>query len=143
MKFPKADAALKLLGLLGKKKNTVENENDGQIVNNDSGDVDGNGCCRATGDSSNGLDCAAEVLEEDKPDETDAVDELRPPKKTKCSIDETRSVLVNDEGHKQNEPETCVENIVEDNDKCLKLHPREKKLIDFREKLLSCSPNGQ
>ncbi|KAL0356621.1 UNVERIFIED_CONTAM: tRNA-dihydrouridine(47) synthase [NAD(P)(+)]-like [Sesamum calycinum] len=112
-----------------------ENENDGQIVKNDSGDVDGNSCCRATGDSSNGVDCAAEVLEEDKPDEADATDELRPPKKTKCSTDDTCSVLVNDEGCKQNEPETCIENFVEDNDKCLKLHPREKKLIDFREKL--------
>ncbi|KAK4401441.1 tRNA-dihydrouridine(47) synthase [NAD(P)(+)]-like [Sesamum angolense] len=73
-----------------------ENENDGQIVKNDSGDVDGNSCCRATGDSSNGVDCAAEVLEEDKPDEADAPDELRPPKKTKCSTDDTCSVLVND-----------------------------------------------
>ncbi|XP_011088544.1 tRNA-dihydrouridine(47) synthase [NAD(P)(+)]-like isoform X2 [Sesamum indicum] len=136
MKFPKADAALELLGLVGqgKKKKMVENENDDKIVSNDSGDVDGNGCCRATGDSSNDLDCAAEVLEEGKPDEADTTDELRPPKKTKSSIDETCSVLVND-GCKQNEPETCIENIVEDNDKCLKLHPREKKLIDFREKL--------
>ncbi|KAL0422864.1 UNVERIFIED_CONTAM: tRNA-dihydrouridine(47) synthase [NAD(P)(+)]-like [Sesamum latifolium] len=113
----------------------VENENDGQIADNDAGDVDGNGCCGATGDSGNDLDCAAEVLEEDKPGEADATDEHRPPKKTKCSIDETCSVLVNDEGCKENEPETCIENIVEDNDKCLKLHPREKKLIDFREKL--------
>ncbi|KAL0334628.1 UNVERIFIED_CONTAM: tRNA-dihydrouridine(47) synthase [NAD(P)(+)]-like [Sesamum radiatum] len=84
----------------GKKKKMVENENenenDGQIVKNDSGDIDGNSCCRATGDSSNGVDCAAEVLEEDKPDEADATDELRPPKKTKCSTDDTCSVLVND-----------------------------------------------
>lgn len=35
------------------------------------------------------------------------------------------------ESCKQSEPE----NIVEDNDKCLKLHPREKKIIDFRDKL--------
>lgn len=32
-------------------------------------------------------------------------------------------------------PETIIEKIVEDNDKCLKLHPREKKIIDFRDKL--------
>lgn len=36
---------------------------------------------------------------------------------------------------KQSETKTIVDNNVEDNDKCLKLHPREKKLIDFREKL--------
>ncbi|GFP89002.1 tRNA-dihydrouridine(47) synthase [NAD(P)(+)]-like [Phtheirospermum japonicum] len=51
--------------------------------------------------------------------------ELTPPKKTQCSIDETCFA----------EPETVIVNIVEDNDKCLKLHRRERKLIDFREKL--------
>ncbi|KAK6136656.1 hypothetical protein DH2020_029600 [Rehmannia glutinosa] len=122
-----------------------DNDNDGQIVANGSGDVDGNSCCKAPVDSSNKLDGVAEVLEEDKPDEADVGDELRPPKKTKCSVDETCSAPLNDGqvlhekdmdiSCKQNEPETIIENIVEDNDKCLKLHPREKKLIDFREKL--------
>ncbi|KAI3446213.1 hypothetical protein Pfo_002878 [Paulownia fortunei] len=148
MKFPKADAALKLLGLLGqgKKKNMGDNDNDGQIVANGSGDVDGNDCCRATADASNKIDCSAEVLEEGKPDEADVADELRPPKKTKCSIDETCSAPLDDavqilhekdvdKSCEQNEPVSIIENIVEDNDKCLKLHPREKKLIDFREKL--------
>lgn len=45
--------------------------------------------------------------------------------KTVVQQTETRTVV------EQKEPET----IVVDNDKCLKLHPREKKLIDFREKL--------
>lgn len=148
MKFPKADAALKLLGLLartrpftliisshcdeygrlflftlhfffflyqlfvyigiflfilvfwlqgqGKKTKMGDNDNDGQNAANGSEDVDGNGCCRATADSSNELDCSVEVLEEDKPDEADVADELRPPKKTKCSIDETCPVPLND-----------------------------------------------
>lgn len=34
-----------------------------------------------------------------------------------------------------NEPLTIVEHAIGDTDKSLKLHPREKKLIDFREKL--------
>lgn len=36
---------------------------------------------------------------------------------------------------KLNEPETIATSIVKDNDDCLKLHPREKKIIDFRDKL--------
>ncbi|PIM99835.1 tRNA-dihydrouridine synthase [Handroanthus impetiginosus] len=147
MKFPKADAALKFLGLVGqgKKKKIEGNNDDDQIVVNGSGAVDGNGCCGATADSSNGVDCSTEFLEEDKLGEADVADELRPPKKTKCSIDETSLMpLDNDQIHhekdmdkscKQSDSETIIENIAEDNDKCLKLHPREKKLIDFREKL--------
>lgn len=40
-----------------------------------------------------------------------------------------------DKSCKHSGPETIIENIVDDNDKCLKLHPREKKIIDFRDKL--------
>ncbi|KAL3613978.1 hypothetical protein CASFOL_042052 [Castilleja foliolosa] len=142
MKFPKADASLKHLGLLGpgKNKKLLDNENDCQIAGNGSGDVDGN-CCKTTAYSSNKLD----TLEEDKPVEADVGDEPRPPKKTKCSIDETCSVPLTDvqvpddkdigQVCEQIEPETIIETIVEDNDKCLKLHRRERKLIDFREKL--------
>lgn len=32
-------------------------------------------------------------------------------------------------------PESTTDNVVTENDSCLKLHQREKKLIDFREKL--------
>lgn len=74
------------------KKKGGDNDNDGLIIVNGAEDVDGNGCCRATADDSNELDCSAEVMEEDKPDDADGADELRPPKKTKCSIDETCSV---------------------------------------------------
>lgn len=151
----------------GKKPKIGDNENGGLTLNG-SGDADGNGCCRAIADSSNGLNCSAEVLEEDKPDEADVAHELRPPKKPKCSSDEPCSVqlddgwlyhdyftfqffnfmleyfswsivagqVIQDKGmDKANEPESIVEHTVEDNDKCLKLHSREKKLIDFREKL--------
>ncbi|KAL8060248.1 hypothetical protein ABFX02_02G012200 [Erythranthe guttata] len=145
MKFPKADDALNLLGLLkqGKKKNMGDNDSDGQVVINGNGDVDGKGCCRENPDSVNEVDCTAEVLEEDKPYEADVAEELRPPKKTKSSIDETCSEPLidgeilhekdTDKSCEQSEPD--FEIIMEDNDKCLKLHPREKKLIDFKEKL--------
>ncbi|KAG8368148.1 hypothetical protein BUALT_Bualt15G0014900 [Buddleja alternifolia] len=124
-----------------KKPKIGDNENGGRTLNG-SGDADGNGCCRAISDSSNGLNCSAEVLEEDKPDEADVAHELRPPKKPKCSSDEPCSVQLDDGQVLQDkgmdgatELESVVEHTVEDNDKCLKLHPREKKLIDFREKL--------
>lgn len=58
-----------------------------QNVANGSENVDGNGCCTATADSSDKLDCSAEVLEEAKPDEAEVADELRPPKRTKPSIE--------------------------------------------------------
>ncbi|XP_057788581.1 LOW QUALITY PROTEIN: tRNA-dihydrouridine(47) synthase [NAD(P)(+)]-like [Salvia miltiorrhiza] len=138
MKFPKADAALKLLGLQGQGKKTKAggNDNDGKNVTNDE-KVEGNGCC---------MEDSAEVLEEDIADKADVADEVRPPKKTKCSTDEACDAPLNGEilnekdvgeSCKQSEPEaeSIVENFVEDNDKCLKLHPREKKIIDFRDKL--------
>ncbi|CAA0807685.1 tRNA-dihydrouridine(47) synthase [Striga hermonthica] len=125
MKFPKADAALKILGLVGQGKNKKMGDKDND-VSNGSGDADGK-CC------------------EDKLDEADAAEKIRPPKKTKCSIDEIGNAPLDDDSVpeekdtdqscKQNEPESINENIGEDNDKCLKLHPREKKLIDFRDKI--------
>ncbi|KAL3621350.1 hypothetical protein CASFOL_036262 [Castilleja foliolosa] len=140
MKFHKADASLKNLGLLGKNKKMLDNENDGQIAGNGSGDTDGN-CCKTPADLSNKLD----TLEEDKPVKADVADEPRPPKKTKCSTDGSCSAPFTDvqvpdkkdldQSCEQIEPETIIETTVEDNDKCLKLHPRERKLIDFREKL--------
>ncbi|KAG6413472.1 hypothetical protein SASPL_126185 [Salvia splendens] len=134
MKFPKADAALKLLGLQvqGKKAKPSGNDNDDET---NGSNVNGNGCCRED---------SAEVLE-DIVDKADVTDEVRRSKKTKCSTDEACDALTDGgviihekdvgESCKQSEPESVVENIVEDNDKCLKLHPREKKIIDFRDKL--------
>ncbi|XP_042002855.1 tRNA-dihydrouridine(47) synthase [NAD(P)(+)]-like [Salvia splendens] len=132
MKFPKADAALKLLGLQvqGKKAKPSGNDNDDETNGSN-----GNGCCRED---------SAEVLEEDIVYKSGVADEVRRSKKTKCSTDEacdatTDGVIIHEkdvcERCKQSEPESVVENIVEDNDKCLKLHPREKKIIDFRDKL--------
>lgn len=123
-----------------KKKKTGDSDNEGENATNGSEDVDGNGCCGA---DSVTLGSSAEVVEEDKVDKVD--DDLRPPKKTKCTTDETCALSLNggDTLHQKdtgeicelNEPETIATNIVEDNDDCLKLHPREKKIIDFSDKL--------
>ncbi|XP_051135563.1 tRNA-dihydrouridine(47) synthase [NAD(P)(+)]-like isoform X2 [Andrographis paniculata] len=157
MKFPKAEASLKLLGLLGQGKNKkVENKGDDtETIANGSQDVAVEACYRAN----NEMVCPTEVLEQEKPD---VADEHRPPKKTKCSVDEACSALHNgqilhEKDHdkiyeqseqetiveqskidpivEQTEPKSIVESISEDNDKCLRLNSREKKLIDFREKL--------
>lgn len=39
------------------------------------------------------------------------------------------------ESCRKSEAESISENMADDNDKCLKLHPRERKIIDFRDKL--------
>ncbi|KAL6499106.1 hypothetical protein OROGR_028127 [Orobanche gracilis] len=113
-----------------KKNKAGENGNDSRNVTNGS-NVDGNGCCGAD---------SAEAVEEDNIDKARRGDEVRPPKKTKCSTDETCVPLNSGENlHEKDVDESCQESepetIVEDNDKCLKLHPREKKIIDFRDEL--------
>ncbi|XP_073292768.1 tRNA-dihydrouridine(47) synthase [NAD(P)(+)]-like [Primulina huaijiensis] len=147
VKFPKADASLKMLGLLGKgkQKKIDDDENVGENFANGTGKVDENGCCKASAVPDNEVDCFVEVFEEDKKHETYLDAELRAPKKTKCPVDETCSVQHNngrirEEGDRDkrcehNEPQTIAEHAIGDTDKSLKLHPREKKLIDFRQKL--------
>lgn len=65
--------------MLGKKNKAACNDDDSETVTNGS-NADGNGCCGAD---------SAEVLEEDGVDKSDVADEFRPPKKSKCSTDET------------------------------------------------------
>ncbi|KAK4477193.1 hypothetical protein RD792_016406 [Penstemon davidsonii] len=119
-----------------KNKKFGSNENDDQILSKGSGEVNGNGCSKV---ASNQVVCSAKVVEEDKQDGLDVADEQGPPKKTKCLSDETCPVQISDEQilHKICEQEDELKIIVEHDqeDKSLKLHPREKKLIDFREKL--------
>ncbi|KAJ0429765.1 putative tRNA-dihydrouridine(47) synthase (NAD(P)(+)) transcription factor C3H family [Helianthus annuus] len=101
MEFPKADAILKPLGLMGpaKSKKTLEadNKEEGHTVSNQN-------------------DCCSEVYEK-------VEDDPRPLKRGK-SNDETSDLITetNGEGHIES-------------DKSLKVHPRERKLIDFRDKL--------
>ncbi|KAK1437302.1 hypothetical protein QVD17_03092 [Tagetes erecta] len=109
MTFPKADAKLKALGLTKSKKadNNKEKSQTKSLVTNE------NSCCEM--DVQN--DCCAEKVED-----FINMDDLRPLKRGKSLNDET-SDEVNGADH-----------IVE-TDKSLTTHRRERKLIDFRDKL--------
>ncbi|XP_050232421.1 tRNA-dihydrouridine(47) synthase [NAD(P)(+)]-like [Mercurialis annua] len=164
MKFPKADAVLKSLGLLGpnsfKKKGddedvdkacendshaTNENGCDGEVAT-DSHATNGNGCDgEVVIDAANKLDCTSEMSTEDNTDGT-TTDENRPVKKAKsyveekcCSGEDANGTSIPDKDLEAGCPETESKAIADDTlterDECLKTHPREKKLIDFRGKL--------
>ncbi|KAK9286631.1 hypothetical protein L1049_015031 [Liquidambar formosana] len=148
MRFPKADAKLKLLGLMGhinsKKKMLDEKEEDVQTVSNGSHANDENCCGEGASDSIDKVEHSPKVPEEDDVDGVLETDELRPLKKAKpvideycCSGEEGVNVMEEDFGKicTQTEPETTTDNILAEPDISLKLHPREKKLIDFRGKL--------
>lgn len=161
VKFPKADSQLKLLGLMGgnnKKAKTDVCETESQEHNlngwndlhvDDSGE-------KQTGPR-NGMECASTTcIEKDCVDDNDGEDvdntsvtnDSRPSKKIKCPIDEPccRSEIENaiclpeatpDELKVEHGVEENSANITSDSSKVdlSLLHPREKKLIDFRGKL--------
>ncbi|GMP37701.1 hypothetical protein CsSME_00009276 [Camellia sinensis var. sinensis] len=146
MKFPKADAQLKLLGHMNSKnKKLSDKEDDNQTTSNGSPATGENGCLEVAGDSNNQMD--QQLAEEDASDDHPfASDELRPLKKVKSSVDEIDcpneinngvSVLEKDleKSSSHMESGTTTNYISIETDKSLKLHPREKKLIDFSEKL--------
>ncbi|XP_052192680.1 tRNA-dihydrouridine(47) synthase [NAD(P)(+)]-like isoform X2 [Diospyros lotus] len=162
MRFQKADAQLKLLGLLGKmntkNKMPSDKEDCDQTLSNVSPTADKNGCSELACESSKQMESPAtdnngcsEVVyvsdnqmdhapqppaEDDTAHLASATDEIRPLKKAKSSVDENccDSVLENHEQSFSQSGNTtdCAST---ETDRCLKLHPREKKLIDFREKL--------
>ncbi|XP_028076441.1 tRNA-dihydrouridine(47) synthase [NAD(P)(+)]-like isoform X1 [Camellia sinensis] len=150
MKFPKADAQLKLLGLLvkmnSKHEKLSDKEESDQTTSNGSPATEVNSC-EVAGNSNNNVDNPPQLPEKDDcADGTFASDELRPLKKAKSSADENHSsnelnngdsVLAKDveESCPQAESGTTTDCIPAETDGSLKLHPREKKLIDFREKL--------
>ncbi|KAM1763625.1 hypothetical protein ACFX11_002951 [Malus domestica] len=140
MKFPKADAKLKALGLEGNAKSKIkilEDKEDDQVVSNNCDVTDGNGCS----------ELPAEIGEEGGLDGTCPDDESRPSKKTRSVIEEEifsgevddGGVSAAKEAAEQTstapEPEATVGIVLPESDRSLRLHPRERKLIDFREKL--------
>lgn len=149
MKFPNADAQLKLLGLLGpilKKEILADNEDGGQAVSNGPHTTNENGCSEVGGESISKINCCPEVLvEEEDTDSTLGADELRPPKKAKSTTDEKScpSEVNGANAQKKDCEESCeqiesvatTDHVPTETDADLKVHPREKKLIDFREKL--------
>ncbi|GMN55806.1 hypothetical protein TIFTF001_024912 [Ficus carica] len=148
MRFPKADAKLKALGLLkhanSKVKIPVDKEDD-QIVLKNYDVVNGNGSTDLT-DKDTELEKSATITENDVVDETLESNELPPLKKPKCVVSESCFIEAEDAGVmvvekvvsescKQTEADTTDDLVTPETDGSLKLHPREKKIIDFRDKL--------
>ncbi|KAH9696650.1 tRNA-dihydrouridine(47) synthase (NAD(P)(+))-like [Citrus sinensis] len=144
MKFPKADAKLKSLGLLGPAKSKMkvmeDKEQEGVVDSNNSHATNGNGCMKGTGDSVDESECSPCV-----PEENNIVND-RPLKKAKsenvencCSVEGDNGVSVLEEDTRNNtadtQPAAKIDDILPETDGSLKTHSREKKLIDFREKL--------
>lgn len=147
MKFRKADGVLKSLGLMGPGSSKMQKLNKAEvdhIVEDDSHVSDKNGQSESAVDPVNKSDCLTEVID-DGADGTET-DELRPLKKAKsdseancCCVEETNGSDIlekdSDSGFPETETEVVKDSILSETDGSLKLHPREKKLIDFREKL--------
>ncbi|PRQ24080.1 hypothetical protein RchiOBHm_Chr6g0268441 [Rosa chinensis] len=93
------------------------------------------------------MELSAEVKEEGAANETFPSDDSRPSKKSRSVIEEEFGSGEADYGGvraagkvvgqtcMEPEPEAAANTEFSENDKSLKTHPREKKLIDFREKL--------
>ncbi|XAR72759.1 tRNA-dihydrouridine(47) synthase (NAD(P)(+)) [Bertholletia excelsa] len=149
MRFPKADAQLKLLGLLGmnsKNKKFRDEEKVDRTALDESPATDKNGCCEVAGDSIAGMcESPEQAKEEDGLNGTFASDG-RPLKRAKSLVDENYSpneiqngVTVMEKGHEEScslaESGNPIDSFPVETDASLKLNLREKKLIDFREKL--------
>ncbi|CAI9775040.1 unnamed protein product [Fraxinus pennsylvanica] len=124
-------------GPVGKGRR-MDSEKDDGIVDNEAEVFDVNGCCNSTAEANSEVECSFEALEDDnhKPDETFMADELRTWKRAKSSVNDS-GIHIKDEDKSclQNETTIVTNHTLADTDKSLKLHPREKKLIHFRNKL--------
>ncbi|KAL4572943.1 hypothetical protein LXL04_019732 [Taraxacum kok-saghyz] len=120
MKFPKADAQLKVLGLMGPTKSKKT-----PIPNNE----EENGCGEM------GTDPIVQIQVPEKAESNNNGDDPRPQKRGKSLNDQTCEVIgeINGSSFEVVDVDTNVDQI--ETDKSLKLHPREKKLIDFKNKL--------
>ncbi|XP_027190841.1 tRNA-dihydrouridine(47) synthase [NAD(P)(+)]-like isoform X2 [Cicer arietinum] len=165
MTFPKADAKLKSLGLFkmlqGQSKskvNDMENKDGGDkcdqsedngscavtsdLENKDDDDKchqsDDDGSCGVPPESGSKLECSEEVIKDDDNNGELESDVLCPQKRRKTA-ESGDGVSVTDQNVDgsciRSEPEAGTEAITPETDLSLKLHSREKKLIDFREKL--------
>lgn len=141
MNFPKADAKLKSLGLLVKGRSKIkmlgDEKDDETVVTSACHVADGNGCSEVNKVPDAKLDGVDGTIESDE----------QPPKKLKSVIDENCSSAEANNGDvtsmekvigvssTQTEPEASNDIIPPEADRSMKLNPREKKLIDFRDKL--------
>uniref|UniRef100_UPI001CB90CFE tRNA-dihydrouridine(47) synthase [NAD(P)(+)]-like n=1 Tax=Erigeron canadensis TaxID=72917 RepID=UPI001CB90CFE len=146
MQFPKADAKLKALGLMGpsklKKAPNADEKEDSQTILNGSHLTNGNGSGEVAAQLIVDNGCCPEVHE--KLEDINGADDPRPLKKGKSLNDETFDPIEETNGASleekdldtssaQLEPLSTADHV--ETDKSLKSHPREKKLIDFRDKL--------
>lgn len=146
MEFPKADATLKVLGLMGptksKKAPEADNGEESQTVLNGSHATNENGCGEMGTHPIIENECCPEVPE--KVEDSNGADDPRPLKKGKSLTDETCGSIKETNGASLKEKDldasgAQLESLPTvghiETDKSLKLHPREKKLIDFSDKL--------
>ncbi|KAJ8446739.1 hypothetical protein Cgig2_002901 [Carnegiea gigantea] len=144
MKFPKSNAALKQLGLVGKGRTKVTDSEDidgvDPVISNGSKFLEVNGC---ENDEKEG---SAVVPEETSVEGLSEADESRPLKKPKSdgdencsSIDNTNGAGLSGEGSMEvsveDKAQSTIDYLPQETDASIKLQPREKKLIDFRGKL--------
>ncbi|XP_022763135.1 tRNA-dihydrouridine(47) synthase [NAD(P)(+)]-like [Durio zibethinus] len=139
IRFTKADAVIKSLGLTGpnwKIKKLIDKEEDEVVLNSS----------HVADDSVDCSECPPPTLSAaDNAQEACATNELRPSKKAKSVVDERCSdevvdgatVLEKDIEKNSTDTESVhtVNDLLAEPDRSLKIHPREKKLIDFKEKL--------
>ncbi|XP_022747839.1 tRNA-dihydrouridine(47) synthase [NAD(P)(+)]-like isoform X2 [Durio zibethinus] len=147
MCFTKADSVIKSLGLMGPNLKTkkLDDKEEDEVVLNGSQAADETECKKVADDSVDCSDCPPTYAAPDNVEEACATDELRPSKKAKSVVDEMctdevengATVLEKDIEKNSTETESVhtVDDVFAEPDISLKIHPREKKLIDFREKM--------
>ncbi|XP_027353940.1 tRNA-dihydrouridine(47) synthase [NAD(P)(+)]-like isoform X2 [Abrus precatorius] len=145
MRFLKADTQLKSLSLSvphRSKRNDLESKDGDDSGSNKCIQSDDSGSCVVTSESGPKLECPAEAIKDDDIDGNFKSDVLCPQKRRKttenCGPHETENegVSVTEQiVDIKSEQEAGTDAIAPENDLSLKLHAREKKLIDFREKL--------
>ncbi|KAL5563138.1 hypothetical protein UlMin_032885 [Ulmus minor] len=149
MKFPKADAKLKALGLLGhanSKAKVLEDKEDDQKTSKDCHVTNGNGSIDLASNRDSEMEISIGTAEVDGIDDISKSNESRPLKKPKC-VGDSGSAEAEDGATGASciekvptdsckpEAEVSADIIIPESDRSLKLHPREKKIIDFRDKL--------
>lgn len=144
MKFPKSNAALKQLGLVGKGRTKVTDSED--IDGIDPVISNGSKCSEVNGCENDEKERSAVVPEETSFEGLSEADESRPLKKPKSdgdencsSIDNTNGAGLSGEGSMEvsveDKAQITIDYLTPETDASIKLQPHEKKLIDFRGKL--------
>ncbi|KAI3422930.1 tRNA-dihydrouridine(47) synthase [NAD(P)(+)] [Psidium guajava] len=151
MRLPKSEARLKSLGLVVHNKSVkkiLEEVESKEPASKDCSVANGNDCKDGVPSELTNLDHPREVAEGNSAAAINVTvtDELRPLKKQKNVLEEENSTGNADDGtdilqrdskasHTVTEQKASTDNVMTESDRSLKLNPREKKLIDLRDKL--------